>query len=225
MLSSYNMIKANTKLLLQEPTKEKKQRIVADYNDIAKEYDRDFSTDTSDNKYIDIFLDSLDGLRVLDAGCGCGRDYKYMVQKGFSVDGIDLSSGMLKIAQEKLPNGKFELMDMTDLTYPDDKYDGILCNHSFFHIPVKEIPKTLLNFKRVLKNNGNLLLILNEGDGETMIEEPYRPETYLYMNYFSMEQIKGLLQKYEFKIISATRVKCTDDLSDYKLIILSNNQK
>ena len=225
MLSSYNMIKANTKLLLQEPTKEKKQRIVADYNDIAKEYDRDFSTDTSDNKYIDIFLDSLDGLRVLDAGCGCGRDYKYMVQKGFSVDGIDLSSGMLKIAQEKIPNGKFELMDMTDLTYPDDKYDGILCNHSFFHIPVKEIPKTLLNFKRVLKNNGNLLLILNEGDGETMVEEPYRQETYLYMNYFSMEQIKGLLQKYEFKIISATRVKCTDDLSDYKLIILSNNQK
>ena len=225
MLSSYNMIKSNTKLLLQEPTKEKKQRLVADYNDIAKEYDRDFSTDTSDNKYIDIFLDSLDGLRVLDAGCGCGRDYKYMVQKGFSVDGIDLSSGMLKIAKEKIPNGKFELMDMADLTYPDDKYDGILCNHSFFHIPVKEIPKTLLNFKRVLKNNGKLLLILNEGVGETMVEEPYRPGTYVYMNYFSIEQIKNLLQKYEFKIISATRVKCADDLSDYKLIILSNNQK
>ena len=225
MLSSYNMIKSNTKLLLQEPTKEKKQRLVADYNDIAKEYDRDFSTDTSDNKYIDIFLDSLDGLRVLDAGCGCGRDYKYMVQKGFSVDGIDLSSGMLKIAQEKIPNGKFELMDMTDLTYPDDKYDGILCNHSFFHIPVKEIPKTLLNFKRVLKNNGNLLLILNEGDGETMIEEPYRPGTYLYMNCFSMGQIKTLLQKYGFKIISATKAKCANDLSNYKLIILSNNQK
>lgn len=208
-------------------TEEKKKMVIDDYDDIADEYTMDFFHDTSDNKYIDIFLESLEGLRVLDVGCGNGRDCKYILQKGFDVSGIDMSYGMLKIAKDKVPNVKFEMVDMTDIRYPDNSYDGIISNCSLFHVPIEELPKTLDSFRRILKPNGKLLLILQEGNGETMVEEPYRKGVYIYVNYFSTNQIKNLLQKHGFSISYIEKEKPLNEfeLGNEKLIILSNNEK
>lgn len=206
---------------------QKKQGVIADYDDIAKEYAEEFFEDTSDNKYIDIFLDSLEGIKILDVGCGNGKDCKYISQKGFDINGIDLSVGMLSIAKEKVPNGKFEVMDMTDITYPDDSYDGIISNCSLFHIPTEELPKTLESFRRILKTNGKLLLILQEGNGEMMVEEPYRPGVHIYMNYFSTSQIQELLQQYGFEIGYLSKEESPNEfeLGNGKLIVLSSNTK
>lgn len=208
-------------------TEEKKKGVIDDYNDIAKEYAEEFFYDKSDDKYIDLFLQSLDGIKVLDVGCGNGRDCKYMSEKGFDVNGIDLSTGMLSIAKEKVPNGKFEIMDITDITYLDNSYDGIISNCSLFHIPSEELPKTLESFRRILKPNGKLLLILQEGNGEKMVEEPYRPGVHIYMNYFSTEQINNLLQNYDFSISYLEKEEAPNEfeLGNSKLIVLSNNEK
>ena len=64
---------------------------------------------------------------------------------------------MLAIAKEKVPNGKFEVMDIADITYPENSYDGIMSNCSLFHIPSEKLPKTLESFARVLKPNGKYL--------------------------------------------------------------------
>lgn len=206
---------------------EKKKRVIDDYDDIANEYTLEFFYDISDNKYIDLFLESLEGSRVLDVGCGNGRDCKYISQKGFDVSGIDMSYGMLKIAKDKVPNVKFEMMDMTNIRYPDNSYDGIISNCSLFHIPSEELPKTLESFARVLKPNGKLLLILQEGLGETMIEEPYRPGVNIYMNYFSVETISNLLQEYGFEVNSIGKEEAPNEfeLGNGKLIVLSSNSK
>lgn len=208
-------------------TIEKKKGVIADYDDIAKEYAEEFFYDTSDNKYIDAFLQSLDGIKILDVGCGNGKDCKYISEKGFEVIGIDLSVGMLAIAKEKVPNGKFEVMDIADITYPENSYDGIISNCSLFHIPSEELPKTLESFARVLKPNGKLLLILQEGLGETMIEEPYRPGVNIYMNYFSVETISNLLQEYGFEVNSIGKEESPNEfeLGNGKLIVLSSNSK
>ncbi len=208
-------------------TIEKKKGVIADYDDIAKEYAEEFFSDTSDNKYIDAFLQSLDGIKILDVGCGNGKDCKYISLKGFEVNGIDLSVGMLAIAKEKVPNGKFEVMDIADITYPENSYDGIISNCSLFHIPSEELPKTLESFARVLKPNGKLLLILQEGLGETMIEEPYRPGVNIYMNYFSVETISNLLQEYGFEVNSIEKEESPNEfeLGNGKLIVLSSNSK
>lgn len=206
---------------------EKKKTIIADYDDIAKEYAEEFFYDTSDNKYIDIFLNSLEGIKVLDVGCGNGRDCKYISQKGFEINGIDLSVGMLEIAKERVSNGKFEIMDITSITYQDNSYDGIISNCSLFHVSVEELPKTLESFRKILKPNGKLLLILQEGNGETMVEEPYRPGVHIYMNYFSVNQIQNLLQEHGFNIdyLWKEEVPNEFELGNGKLIVLSSNEK
>ncbi len=208
-------------------TIEKKKAVIADYDDIAMEYAEEFFYDTSDNKYIDAFLHDLDGIKILDVGCGNGRDCKYISEQGFDVNGIDLSAGMLAIAKEKVPNGKFEVMDIASITYPENSYDGIISNCSLFHIPSEELPQTLESFARVLKPNGKLLLILQEGLGETMIEEPYRPGVNIYMNYFSVGKITNMLQKYGFEVKTIGKEETPNEfeLGNGKLIILSSNTK
>ncbi len=134
---------------------------------------------------------------------------------------------MLNIAKEKVPNCNFEIMDITKITYPDDSYDGIISNCSLFHIPVEELPKTLKSFKRVLKPDGKLLLILQEGNGEKMVEEPYRPGIYIYIKYFSKNEIQKLLQEYGFEIDYLLKKESPNmlELGNKKLIVLSSNRK
>lgn len=206
---------------------QKKKYVIDDYNAIVQEYTEEFLDDKSDEKYIDQFLQSLEGKNVLDAGCGNGRDCKYINQKGFKVKGIDLSKEMLVIAKKMVPKVDFEVMDITNITYSDNSYDGIISNCSFFHIPVEELPKTLNSFSKILKPNGKLLLILQEGLGEAMIEEPFRKGVYIYINYFSVKQISELLLKHGFEIDSILKEESPNDLElgKGKLIVLSHNTK
>lgn len=206
---------------------QKKKYVIDDYNDIVQEYTEEFFDDKSDEKYIDQFLQSLEGKNVLDAGCGNGRDCKYINQKGFNVKGIDLSKEMLVIAKKMVPKVDFEVMDITNITYSDNSYDGIISNCSFFHIPVEELPKTLNSFSKILKPNGKLLLILQEGLGEAMIEEPFRKGVYIYINYFFVKQISELLLKHGFEIDSILKEESPNDLElgKAKLIVLSHNTK
>ena len=206
---------------------QKKKYVIDDYNAIVQEYTEEFFDDKSDEKYIDQFLQSLEGKNVLDAGCGNGRDCKYINQKGFKVKGIDLSKEMLVIAKKMVPKVDFEVMDITNITYSDNSYDGIISNCSFFHIPVEELPKTLNSFSKILKPNGKLLLILQEGLGEAMIEEPFRKGVYIYINYFSVKQISELLLKHGFEIDSILKEDSPNDLElgKGKLIVLSHNTK
>lgn len=208
-------------------TQEKIKSVIDDYDDIAKEYAEDFYDDVSDYKYIDKFIQSLNGKMVLDVGCGVGEDCKYIDQKGLYAIGIDLSEGMLRIAKDKYPNGRFQSMDMTNITYPANSFDGIISNCSLFHIPVELLHQTLESFKRVLKPNGKLLLILQEGNEEIMVEEPYRPGTYIYMNYFSPENISKLLKEHNFKIDGFDKEVSPSEfeLGTGKLIVFSSNQK
>lgn len=206
---------------------EKKKGVIDDYDDIAREYAEEFFNDTSDNQYIDYFLQSLEGTKILDVGCGNGKDCKYILQQGFDINGIDLSVGMLEIAKERVPEGKFEVMDIANITYPDNSYEGIISNCSLFHVPSEELPKTLESFARILKPNGKLLLILQEGLGETMVEEPYRKGVHIYMNYFSLEQIQNLLREYGFEINNVDKEETSNEfeLGNGKLIVLFNNEK
>ena len=206
---------------------QKKKYVIDDYNAIVQEYTEEFFDDKSDEKYIDQFLQSLEGKNFLDAGCGNGRDCKYINQKGFKVKGIDLSKEMLVIAKKMVPKVDFEVMDITNITYSDNSYDGIISNCSFFHIPVEELPKTLNSFSKILKPNGKLLLILQEGLGEAMIEEPFRKGVYIYINYFSVKQISELLLKHGFEIDSILKEESPNDLElgKGKLIVLSHNTK
>lgn len=55
---------------------------------------------------------------LLDIACGTGAQSLYL-SSNFDVTGIDLSSGMLRIAKEKVKNARFFLADMTDFKFKE----------------------------------------------------------------------------------------------------------
>lgn len=100
---------------------------VSTYNRIADLYANQYFEDLTDVPYIFKFLSLLpEKASILDVGCGPGQFTKYMLEKGYAVDSIDLSSKMIEVAQKRVPGGKFTLMDMRNLTFKTHSFDGLL---------------------------------------------------------------------------------------------------
>lgn len=78
--------------------------------------------------------DYLEGLRrtrprqeteLLDLGCGAGGFCRLAADAGASVTGIDSSVGMIEIARERVPEGRFYVADMQALPFDEDAFDVI----------------------------------------------------------------------------------------------------
>ncbi len=70
----------------------------------------------------------LNGSRALDLACGTGKSTLPLVKRGYSVRGCDISEGMIREAQRKVPElaDAFSVADMRDL--PElGEFDLVLC--------------------------------------------------------------------------------------------------
>jgi len=182
--------------------------VVKTYDKIAQAYTKEFFEDKVDIKYLDKFLSLLPlRAKILDVGCGPGQFTKYFLEKGFYVEGIDLSTEMIKIAKATVPRGIFKKMDMRELDYPDESFDGLCAAYSLYHIPSKQTLITLKEFNRVLKPNGIMILMLQKGKGEGIMPEPFDPKRKMFFKYFQEKEIKDLLKKSGFKIVYEAKRK------------------
>jgi ubiquinone/menaquinone biosynthesis C-methylase UbiE len=101
-------------------------------------------------------LDSLPVGVALDAACGTGRHGEYLAALGHSVIGVDASSGMLKRARSKVPNGEFHQADLQHLPLPDDHVDLVVCGLALMHVP--KLEPVFAEFVRVLRRGGHLVI-------------------------------------------------------------------
>ncbi len=172
------------------------------YNKIAAIYTNKYFDDLVSSPFIDKFLDVLSKkARILDVGCGPGNFTKYMMDKDFRVEGIDLSVKMLKIARQKVPGGKFKLMDMRKLDYLDSSFDGLLVAFSLIHIPSQEVVQTLKGFYKVLKPKGKLLVITQAGEPDRIVDQPLLEGEKIFINFFTRNRLAKFLTGAGFKII------------------------
>jgi len=75
------------------------------------------------------------GSAVLDLGCGTGGFSLRAAEAGASVTGIDVAPGMIEVARERIPSGRFDVGDMQSLPYKDDCFDVIAAFHSLQFAP------------------------------------------------------------------------------------------
>jgi ubiquinone/menaquinone biosynthesis C-methylase UbiE len=95
---------------------------------------------------------------VLDVGCGAGVPVtRFLVDAGFNVTGVDVSSSMLALARGHVPEVSLLKMDMRHLAFAADCFDGVCAFYSLFHVPRKEHFQVLFGFNRLLRKGGNLL--------------------------------------------------------------------
>ena len=103
--------------------------------------------------------------RVLDAGCGTGRLSRHLTYAGCSVDGLDLSQGMLAMARQEHPGFACAVGSLTALPFRDDSFDGVLLWYSLIHLPPDERPCALAETARVLRPGGAVLIGAQSGEG------------------------------------------------------------
>ena len=98
------------------------------------------------------------GLRVLDAGCGSGVQAAELGRRGATVTGVDLSSGLLGVARERLGSGvPLCQVDLArPLPFADGAFDLVLSSLVMHYLP--EWEPTLREFHRVLVPHGRVVL-------------------------------------------------------------------
>jgi ubiquinone/menaquinone biosynthesis C-methylase UbiE len=164
---------------------------------VEKGYDkiaRDYYTHRDLNKFnseLDKFITLLPkNAHVLDVGCGAGiPTAKYLVQRSLNVTGIDISDVMLNMAKENVPSGNFIKMDMNELKFNENTFDGIISVYALFHVPKKNHSSIFKQFYKILKPGGILLLNtgisesegINEFFGIPMFWSNYDPQVTLHL--------------------------------------------
>ncbi|GIF76520.1 class I SAM-dependent methyltransferase [Asanoa siamensis] len=133
------------------------------YDQISIEYARRKSP-VGDRLRVD--LDGLaealpPGARVLDVGCGPGREIDLLRARGFQVTGVDLSIGQLRTGGR----GGVAQADMRHLPVATGSVDAVWCQAALLHLPRASVPAALAEFARVVRPGGGLYLQVAEGDG------------------------------------------------------------
>ena len=101
-------------------------------------------------------------LKGLDIGTGSGFTAFEISKNCTSVDGIDISTGMLEEAnrikdERKIKNVNFKIGYAEDLDYEDKSFDLVACRTSAHHF--KNIKKAINEIERVIKNDGSIYII------------------------------------------------------------------
>jgi trans-aconitate methyltransferase len=80
---------------------------------------------------------------VVDLGCGAGVPVsRYFAERGYVVEGYDLSPAMLAIARREVPRATFEESRIEDLNFPAQSIDIVVSFFAIIHVP-REFHATL----------------------------------------------------------------------------------
>lgn len=141
--------------------------------------------------------------RVLDVGCGSGRDAAIIGGKGFSVIGLDLSEKLLAIARNNHPEIEFVRASMTDLPFPNSSFDGLWVHASLLHLETDvQVHNALSEFHRVLTDQSIVHLTLKSRDADevsvrTTDEDSGHARLF---RFFTPQEIEELLRNEGFSI-------------------------
>jgi 2-polyprenyl-3-methyl-5-hydroxy-6-metoxy-1,4-benzoquinol methylase len=86
--------------------------------------------------------------KILDLGCGDGELVEYFAKKGWSIGGLDLNYASNYVKLGDALNTKFRARS----------FDVIVCTDLIEHLNLSDHEKLIHEIKRILKNNGSLIL-------------------------------------------------------------------
>ncbi len=120
--------------------------------------------DVSQN--IDALLGELDGPgphRILDLGCGPGRDLSSFLERGHDPVGLDGARAFVDMARSRT-GVEVYLQNFLALELEPQSFDGVFANASLFHVPSGELPQVLERLRACLRPGGVLFASNPRGD-------------------------------------------------------------
>ncbi len=174
------------------------------YSRGAEKFAEKNSFENMPQEYIDLldqFIELVQGDEVLDAGCGHGRDTNYFTENGLDTIGIDVAGGMLEYAREN-QKGEYLRMDVRELEFEDNRFDGLWCNTVLLFFPIGEMRDVIKELSRVTKDDGVIFVSFKIGESPIM-REKYGSEVKHHL--IPEEKAIDLLESEDLEIIDVYR--------------------
>ncbi|MCK4671378.1 MAG: class I SAM-dependent methyltransferase [Candidatus Aegiribacteria sp.] len=116
------------------------------------------------------------GDRILDLGCGGGRNAAYLAGRGLQVYGVDIAQGAVEFCVKRLAqlqiSGEFRQGTLDSIPFQDNEFAAVICIASLDHITLESARKSIAEIRRVLSDNGVVLLTFDPPDtDEEKIDE------------------------------------------------------
>lgn len=102
------------------------------------------------------------GEKILDFGCGSGRDSRYFLEQGYRVTSIDGSEQLCKKASQ-LTGQEVLCLNFKDIKFKNE-FHGIWACASVLHIPEDEISHVMNKMNTALKRGGVIYVSFKYGD-------------------------------------------------------------
>jgi len=114
--------------------------------------------------------------QVLDLGCGTGTLAQMCIERGAHVTGVDANSGMLSVAKRNSPTANYLNISLSNLDehLADNSFDIILSTLAFSELTRAERIHVLKQIKRILKNEGKVLI------GDEIIPKSFFAKCFYY---------------------------------------------
>ena len=124
--------------------------------------------------------------KILDLGCGSGRDSLYFKKKGFNITAIDGSENLAKYASKLIGQevivSKFEELNLIE------RFNGVWACASLLHMKEEDLKVLLTKIEKSLEDNGVVYMSFKYGEND------YIDDKNRYFNCYIEESITNLIK-------------------------------
>lgn len=171
--------------------------------------------------------------RILDAGCGEGRNLVYFLNNGFDVHGIDTNEEAIKMLHfivgskyKHYSKSRFRTGDLSELPYDDCSFDYVICNAVLhFSNNIDHFWSYISEIHRILSIGGTVFIRMTSDIGINNLQATDIPHVYelpdgstrFLLNY---KMINALKEKFDFEETEPLKTVLVDNMRSMTTLIL-----
>jgi len=160
--------------------------------------------------------------RILDLGCGAGVPIsKFLAGNGYKVTSVDFADGMLKLARKNVPKARFIKMDITNLKFKPDSFDGAVSFYAIIHIPRRKHSKIYKRLHKILRPQAIMLLNASGTDTWEEYTENYMGVP-MFWSFYNPKKTLSIIRNEGFKILWSDVLKLGGEKQFW---VLAENKK